>query len=208
MIAYIAKIGTRLSLVSLLIFTMTAPSAIAQTAPTMNYPPDPLLEEAPSTITDAELGSIGCLVASATVSGSMLYLMGGLGNAFGSLTPPLHPAIVLEGSAAVAFVLSSACYIGVAMAPLAVSTYNSLSERFTQTLPPRPLYAPGELWAIGNGMTPQQPYETVPQPAYPQQPYAATAQPTQPPYAINAPQQQPPVATTSTHQQQPPVAGP
>jgi len=133
----------------------TAPTA--QSAPVVEYVVDPLLEEPPNTFSDAELGGIGCLVASTAISGGMLYLMGGIGTALTSMTPPIHPAIVLEGSAAVAFVLSSACYIGVALAPVVVSTYGSISNSFTQELPLRPLFAPGELLAIGNGnlMPPQ-----------------------------------------------------
>jgi len=151
-------------LVLTLTMVTTSPSSATtpQTTQGLDYISDPLLEEIAEPISDAELGGIGCLVASTAISGSMLYLMGGVSTALSSITPPIHPSIVLEGSAAIAFVLSSACYIGVALAPIAVSTYNSISDKFVQELPPRPLFAPGELLAIGRGaMSQPQPATTA-----------------------------------------------
>lgn len=159
-----------LTILILLSATMAQPciANTAQTTPTLEYVTDPLLEEVPNSVSDAELGGIGCLVASTAISGSMLYLMGGV-TALASITPPIHPSLVLEGSAAIAFVLSSACYIGVALAPIAVSAYNSISDKFAQEPPPRPLFAPGELFAISRGLPQPTPPSstTTPQAAVP-----------------------------------------
>lgn len=147
--------------------TTASTAQVPETTQVPDYVTDPLLEEVVQPISDAELGGIGCLIASSAVSGSMLYLMGGVGVAFSSMAPPIHPAIVLEGSAAIAFVLSSACYIGVALAPVAVGTYNSISNQFAAQEPPlRPLFAPGELLAIGSGTAIAPPLEVIaPQPS-------------------------------------------
>lgn len=113
------------------------------------YPSDPLLIETPTLVSDAEAGSIGCVLASVTVGISMLYLMGGIAPALAFMSQPLPPGVVLEGSAALAFVFSSACYIGVAIAPITVSAYyNKVPSQLTRPAS-RPLFAPGELWAIG-----------------------------------------------------------
>ncbi|KOR32556.1 hypothetical protein TI05_06575 [Achromatium sp. WMS3] len=129
----------------------------------LNYSSRPLLIDAPNQISDAEAGSIGCVIASVAVGVSMIYLMGGISPALAIIEQPLTPSIVLEGSAALAFVFSSACYIGVALAPITVSPYyNEVPKQLVRSST-RPLFAPGELWAISQGRNAPQQQATVPQ---------------------------------------------
>jgi hypothetical protein len=74
-------------------------------------------------------GGIGCLVATTTTGGVLTYLMGGIGRVVASLQGPLPAPRVLEGAAAAAFVFSSVCYIGAALAPVAMMAYTSVADR-------------------------------------------------------------------------------
>lgn len=109
----------------------------------------PLVEadELAMPFTESESGGIGCVIASLAVGSSMVYLMGGWGPIMAALTAPLHPIRVLEGGAAVAFVFSSACYIGVALAPLTMVTYTAVTDSLTNSLPapPKALFSPNGL---------------------------------------------------------------
>lgn len=121
---------------------------------TLSYPEDivndPLLYEPPVPDSKMDIGSIGCLVGTVATSAGMLYLMGGVGPVLTSISPPLRPAVVLESSAAVAFVLSSVCYLGVTLAPLVLDAYAAIAE--SVDAPNRPLFAAGELQAIMEGV--------------------------------------------------------
>lgn len=144
-----------LALVLLVVMmTLTMPCAIAQSSQTPGYSEDlandPLLYEPIDPGRKADVGGIGCLVGTIGVSAGMIYLMGGIGPTIASMSPPLYPGVVLEGSAAVSFVLSSVCYLGVILAPLAVDAYAVISE--SVETPDRPLFAPGELRAMVDGL--------------------------------------------------------
>ena len=152
MLMQIAELCKRWSGVTflVLILTLVVPYAMAVQTPQALGSYDPLLDDTPDSTSSADLGGMGCFVATVTVGVGMLYLMGGLSATLASVPSLLPPRAVLEGSAALAFVLSSACYVGVTLAPLAVSTYDSILARFVQ-VPNRPLFAPGELEAIESG---------------------------------------------------------
>jgi hypothetical protein len=98
------------------------------------------MDELASPFTESEVSGIGCLVVSVAVGGAMTYLFGGVRSVVATLSAPMAPARILEGSAAAAFVFSSACYIGVALAPLAMLTYTSIVDSFVYE--PLPAAAP------------------------------------------------------------------
>lgn len=115
---------------------------VSQPVAALSYQVPPILDELASPFTEAEAGGIGCLVASATIGGIMTYMFGGIRPVMAALSTPMAPTRVLEGSAAAAFVFSSACYIGVALAPLAMVTYTSIVDQFAANTRPSPLFAP------------------------------------------------------------------
>ncbi len=88
----------------------------------------PVVDQLATPFTESEATGLGCLVASVAAGGAMTYLMGGMGVAMAALSGPLPPVRVVEGSAALAFVFSSACYVGVALSPLVVATYTSVTD--------------------------------------------------------------------------------
>jgi hypothetical protein len=88
----------------------------------------PVLDELAAPFSESQAGGIGCLVGVVAAGGAMTYMLGGVGPALASLSAPLPAARVLEGGAAAAFVFSSACYVGVALAPLAMLAYTSVID--------------------------------------------------------------------------------
>jgi hypothetical protein len=102
----------------------------------VNYQPPPILDELSSPFTESEAGGIGCLATSLAVGGALTYLLGGVGAVTSLLATPMPPARVLEGGAAAAFIFSSTCYIGVALAPLAMMTYVAIADRFAPASTP------------------------------------------------------------------------
>jgi len=95
----------------------------------------PFIDQLTSPYTDSELGGIGCLAASTVTGGTLVYLLGGFGRLVSSLQGPLPPARVMEGTAAIAFIFSSACYVGAALAPVVMMTYTSIADRLPEELP-------------------------------------------------------------------------
>lgn len=77
----------------------------------------PLFDPLTSELTESEIGSVGCAVATGLSGVAVMGLMGGPGavRAMMALATPQH---VLEISAAAAFLFSSACYVGQATAPM------------------------------------------------------------------------------------------
>jgi hypothetical protein len=118
-------------------------------AQALSYQAPPVMDELASPFTESEVGGIGCIVASAIVGGGILYLMGGFLPIMESMAPPIHPLRVLEGSAAAAFVFSSACYIGVALAPLTMTTYTAITDSFVPAEPARSFFAPNNMGILG-----------------------------------------------------------
>ena len=82
-----------------------------------------------SLFTESETGGLGCLSLS-VISGAALWrAMGGrAGIALAVNGGVTAPARVLEAAAAAAFVFSSTCYIGQALAPLTATVAASISE--------------------------------------------------------------------------------
>ncbi|CAK0760185.1 exported hypothetical protein [Gammaproteobacteria bacterium] len=90
-------------------------------------PPRPILDELASPLSESELSGMGCLVGTAAIGGTLVYLLGGFGAIAGHLSGPLPASRVLEGAAAGAFIFSSACYVGAAMAPVVAMAYDTLT---------------------------------------------------------------------------------
>jgi len=115
----------------------------------------PVFDQLASPFTESEVGGIGCAVASAGVGAGMLGLMGGPAALRAGLQGALTPRTVLEASAALAFVFSSACYVGQAMAPVVMLGWTNLLDGLSQPRnAPTPFPAPpnGNLsWLPGSG---------------------------------------------------------
>ena len=104
---------------------------LAVPAAAQNSRPPPVFDQLASPFTESELGGIGCLVSSAAATGIMVWLIGGPGAVAAALGTASSPAMILQGAAAGAFLYSSACYIGQALSPLALLTYNSVGDRLS-----------------------------------------------------------------------------
>ena len=103
----------------------------------------PVFDQLASPFTDSEIGGMGCLVASGAVGIGMLGLIGGPGALTVAVQGMITPRTVLEASAASAFVFSSSCYIGQALAPVVslatTALYDMLTTpRSTPTRAPQP----------------------------------------------------------------------
>lgn len=86
------------------------------------------IDQIASPLTDAELGAAGCLTASVATGGVLLYLMGGFSRIAASMQGVMPPLRVMEGAAAVSFIFSSVCYVGSALAPMAMKAYTSITD--------------------------------------------------------------------------------
>lgn len=100
--------------------------------------PRPILDELASPLSESELGGVGCLVGTTAVGGALVYLLGGWGAIAGHLGGPLPAARVLEGAAAGAFIFSSACYVGAALAPVAAMAHDSMTAPLVEEIPSTP----------------------------------------------------------------------
>ena len=107
--------------------TVLAAGPAAAQAPRMPPVFDPLA----SPFTEGEIGGIGCAVASLGVGAGMLALMGGPAALRAGMQGALTPRTVLEASAALAFVFSSACYVGQALAPVMLLGWTNLIDGLT-----------------------------------------------------------------------------
>jgi len=118
----------------------------ASPAGAQNAPLPPVIETLTAPISDGEMAGIGCLVGTVAAGGAVVALAGGVGPVAAALQGPLTPLHVLEGGAALAFLVSSSCYVGQALAPLAALGWSTLSE----TVIPRPA-APTDTVTKGAG---------------------------------------------------------
>ena len=91
----------------------------------------PVFDQLASPFTESEIGGIGCAVASLGAGAGMIGRMGGPAVLKAGLQGVLAPRAVLEASAAVAFVFSSACYVGQAMAPVVMLGWTNLLDALT-----------------------------------------------------------------------------
>jgi len=102
-------------------------SAITAEAQTNRLPP--VIDALTAPFSEGELAGIGCLVGTVTATGMVLVLAGGTGSVAQALQGPLPAVRVLEGGAALAFLVSSACYVGQALAPLTLLGWTAVAER-------------------------------------------------------------------------------
>ena len=132
---------TRLAAPAALSVLLAAAVAAPAAAQTSRVAP-PVFDQLASPFTESEIGGIGCAVASLGAGAGMLGLIGGpaaITVGAGVLTP----RGVLEASAALAFVFSSACYVGQAMAPVVMLGVTSVIDRLSPPPPvPTPFPAP------------------------------------------------------------------
>ncbi len=91
----------------------------------------PVFDQLASPFTESEVGGIGCAVASLGAGAGMVGLMGGPAVLRAGMGGTFSPRSVLEGSAAVAFVFSSACYVGQALAPVVLLGWMTLFDSFS-----------------------------------------------------------------------------
>ena len=91
----------------------------------------PVIESLTEPFSDGELAGIGCLAGTVVASGAVIALGGGPGAMAAALQGPIPPVRVLEGGAALAFLVSSACYVGQALAPVAMLGWTSVTEMLT-----------------------------------------------------------------------------
>ncbi len=108
---------------ALLFFPSLAP------AQTSRLPP--VIDALTAPLSDGELAGIGCLVGTVLASGTVVALAGGPGSVALALQGPLPPVRVLEGGAAMAFLVSSACYVGQALAPAVMLGWTTLTDMIT-----------------------------------------------------------------------------
>jgi len=102
---------------------------LAAPAQTSRLPP--VIDALTSPLSDGELAGIGCLVGTTVASGAVVALAGGVGQVALALQGPLSPVRVLEGGAALAFLVSSACYVGQALAPVVMLGWTSVTDTLT-----------------------------------------------------------------------------
>ncbi len=117
---------------ALIALLMTGPAA-AQT-PRSPSVFDPLA----TPFTDSEVGGIGCAVATTAAGIGIIAAMGGPAAMAAALQSVLTPRAVLEASAATAFVASSACYVGQAMAPVVMLGWLSVLDALSGPIGPLP----------------------------------------------------------------------
>jgi len=99
----------------------------------------PFLDQLVMPFTESELSGVGCLTASAITGGVLTYFMGGFSRIAASMHGPIPPMRVMEGAAAASFIFSSVCYIGAALAPVAMMTYSSITDSLPEEFPSLPL---------------------------------------------------------------------
>jgi hypothetical protein len=100
----------------------------------------PVFDQLASPFTDSEVGGIGCAVVTSAAGAGILAGMGGPAALGAALRGVLTPRAVLEAAAATAFVASSACYVGQALAPIVtlgwLSVLDALSGPIVPASPP------------------------------------------------------------------------
>ena len=122
-----ARAGAALAVVCLVAAPLTAQ------AQTSRLPP--IIDQLTSPLSDGELGGLGCL-AGIAASGGALVALAGAGPVAAVLEGPIPPVVVLQGGAALAFMVSSACYVGQAVAPVAALGWNTITDMLTPVARP------------------------------------------------------------------------
>ncbi len=97
----------------------------------------PVIDALTSPLSDGELAGIGCLVGTVVAGSAVVALAGGAGQVAAALQGPLPPVRVLEGGAALAFLVSSACYVGQALAPAVMLGWSTVADMLTPAAPVR-----------------------------------------------------------------------
>jgi len=98
----------------------------------------PVFDQFASPFTEGETGGIGCAVATAAAWAGIVAAMGGPAAVGAALHSVLTPRAVLEAAAASAFVASSACYVGQALAPVVMLGWLTVLDSLNGPLPPLP----------------------------------------------------------------------
>jgi hypothetical protein len=130
-------------------------------------PIPPMFSRGVPPLSDAESGGLGCLTASVAVGAGVVALMGGPAALAGLVAVPgvMTARSVLEASAAGAFVLSSACYIGQVLAPAAMLATSLLLDTLSAPAPSPadgPPSSPGGIEGAVSWLLPWRPgHETV-----------------------------------------------
>ncbi len=96
----------------------------------------PVIDAMTAPYTENELGGIGCLAGTVVAGGVVMAVAGG-GAIMAALQGPISPIRVVEGGAALAFLLSSACYVGQALTPVTMLGWSSIMDALPQASPPR-----------------------------------------------------------------------
>ena len=87
----------------------------------------PVIDAMTAPYSDTELAGMGCL-AGTVVAGGTVVALAGVGPVATALQGPLSPLLVLEAGAALAFLVSSACYVGQALTPVTMLGWSSLTD--------------------------------------------------------------------------------
>ena len=123
--------GSRIA-VALALLVLPVPVQ-AQTQATHRLPP--VVEALTAPFSDNELAGIGCLVGTTVAGGAVMALAGGPGAVAAALQGPLPPVRVLEGGAALAFLVSSACYVGQALTPVVMLGWDVMTDMLSSPAP-------------------------------------------------------------------------
>ncbi len=91
----------------------------------------PVVEALTAPLSENEQAGIGCLVATVVTSGAVVALAGGPGVVAAALQGPIPPVRILEGGAALAFLVSSACYVGQALTPVVLLGWETVTDLLT-----------------------------------------------------------------------------
>lgn len=118
-----------------LTLALACPAAPAQSQSQATHRLPPVIDALTAPFSDSELAGIGCLVGTTVASGAVMALAGGPGTVAAALQGPLPPARVLEGGAALAFLVSSACYVGQALTPAVMLGWEAMTDLLTASPP-------------------------------------------------------------------------
>jgi hypothetical protein len=87
----------------------------------------PVLDAMTAPYSETELAGVGCL-AGTVVAGGAVVALAGVGTVATALQGPLSPLLVLEAGAALAFLVSSACYVGQALTPVTMLGWSKVTD--------------------------------------------------------------------------------
>jgi hypothetical protein len=112
----------RQSVAALLIVSLLPVPSLAQSS---RLPP--VLDAMTAPYSETELAGVGCL-AGTVVAGGAVVALAGVGTVATALQGPLSPLLVLEAGAALAFLVSSACYVGQALTPVTMLGWSKVTD--------------------------------------------------------------------------------